>query len=114
MVILFLVLLGIAALVVPFLAVVIVTTILSTLCEPKTRLGAIVCFDVPALTILCGFVAWGRTIPLWHVAEPVMRALTWPAIALVSLGLIAGGFAVAAIRRSDLRSTRNGDATPTI
>jgi hypothetical protein len=41
-----LIFLGIAAFVVSFLAVVILTTILSTLCEPKTRFGATLCFAV--------------------------------------------------------------------
>jgi len=114
MVILVLILLGIAAFALPFLAVVILTTILFTLCEPKTRFGAIACFAAPALAILCGLVAWGSTIDLWRYAEPVMWRLTWPALALICLGIIAAGFAVAASRRRQLRSKHDGAATSTI
>ena len=114
MVILVLVLLAIAALVLPFLAVVIVTNILFTLCQPKTRFATAACFAVPSLALLCGVIAWGSTIPLWRYAEPVMRGVAWPALALVCIGIITAGFAVAADRRRQLRSTRDGDATPTI
>ena len=114
MVILVLVLLAIVAFALPFLAVVVLTTILSTFCEPKTRFGAIVCFGVPSLAVLGGVIAWGSTIPLWRVAEPIVQILSWPALALVCLGIVAAGFAVAAIRRSGVRSKHHGDATPTI
>ncbi|MEY2508563.1 MAG: hypothetical protein QOH01_2892 [Verrucomicrobiota bacterium] len=114
MVMLVLVLLAIAALVIPFLVVVILTTILFTLCEPKTRAGAIACFAVPSLALLCGIIVWGSTIPLWRYAEPIMRTLSWPALALVCLGIITAGFSVAAIRRREVRSTHDGDTTSTI
>ncbi|MEY2494617.1 MAG: hypothetical protein QOJ45_1109 [Verrucomicrobiota bacterium] len=113
MVILVLVLLSIAAFVIPFLAVVILTSILFTLCDPKTRFGAIACFTAPALAVLGGLVAWGSTIDLWRYAEPIMLRFAWPALALSSLG-IAAGFAVAASRKRRLRSMRDGVATPTI
>ena len=114
MVILVLVLLAIAAFVLPFLAIVILTTILFSLCEPKTRFGVIACFAIPSLAFLGGIIAWGSTIPLWRVAEPIMRMLSWPALTLVCLGIITAGFSLAAIRRSEVRSTRDGDATSTI
>jgi len=109
-----LVLLGIAAFAVPFFAVVVATTVLHALCQPKTRFGAIACFAIPAVALLCGIIAWGSAIPLWRYAEPITRTLSWPALALVCLGIIAAGFSVAAIRRREVRSTRNGDATSTI
>src|SRR2546423_9406216 len=114
MISLVLLLLGIAAFVIPFLAVVILTTILFTLCDPKTRFGAIACFVVPAFAILSGLVVWGSTIDLWRYAEPVMWRLAWPALALICLGIIAAGFAVAASRRRQLRSKHDGAATSTI
>jgi hypothetical protein len=109
-----LIFIGIAAFAVSFLAVVILTTILFTLCEPKTRFGAIMCFGVPALAILSGLVVWGSTIDLWRYAEPVMQRIAWPALALICLGIITAGFTVAASRRRQLRSKHDGAATSTI
>ena len=114
MVILVLVLLALAAFALPFLAVVILTTILLTLCEPKTRVGAIACFAAPSLALLCSIIAWGRTISLWRYAEPIMLRVTWPALILVCLGIATAGFAVAASQRRRPRSTRDDVATPTI
>jgi hypothetical protein len=92
MAILVLVFLAIAAFALPFFAVAGVATILLTLCEPKTRFGAVACYIVPASAILAAVIVWGSTVDLWRYAEPIMRRIAWPALTLICLGIIAGRF----------------------
>src|SRR5436190_17920194 len=111
-----LVVLAVAALAVPFCAVVVLANFLLTICEPRTRLVAATCFVVPAVAVLSGLIAWGSSSAVWRYSAqgPIIWFLVWPALALVCVGIIGAGFAVVAFRKKQLRSMRDGVATSTI
>jgi hypothetical protein len=111
-----LVVLAVAALAVPFCVVVVLANFLLTICEPKTRLAAVTCFVVPAIAVLSGLIVWGRSSAVWRYSAqgPIIWFLAWPALALVCVGIIGAGFAVAAFRRRQIRSMHDAVATPTI
>src|SRR5436190_22383964 len=111
-----LVLLVVAALAVPFCSVVLLANALLTICQPKTRLAAVTCFAVPAVAVLSGLIAWGSSSAVWRYSAqgPIIWFLVWPMLALVCVGIIGAGFAVAAFRKRQIRSTHDAVATPTI
>ena len=82
------------------------------LCEPKTRLGAVICFVAPAVTVLSGVLALGWSNARW--LYPLSWPLVFRALGLACIGIIGAGFAVAAFRKKQLRSMRDGVATSTI
>jgi hypothetical protein len=98
--------------VVPFGAIAIVANVLLAMCEPKSRLGAVICFMVPTLAVLFGVIrlAWSNAHWLYPLFWPFLLRI----LGLVCIGIIAAGFAVAAGRRRQLRSKHDGVATSTI
>ncbi|HVF70956.1 MAG TPA: hypothetical protein VM940_05045, partial [Chthoniobacterales bacterium] len=78
----------------------------------KSRLAAAICFVIPALIALSGVLALGWSNARW------LYPLVWPfvlrALGLACIGIVGAGFAVAAFRKKQLRSMRDGVATSTI
>jgi hypothetical protein len=111
-----LIVLAIAAVAVPFFAVVVLANGLLAICEPKTRVAAVACFLVPVVAVLAGLISWGSSSPVWRYSAqgPIIWFLVWPALALACGGIIGAGFTVAAFRRRQLRSMHDAVATPTI
>jgi hypothetical protein len=111
-----LIVLAVAALAVPSCAVFILANFLLTICEPKTRLAAVTCFVVPAVAVLSGLILWGSSSAVWRYSAqgPIIWFLVWPMLALVCVGIIGAGFAVAAFRKRQIRSMHDAPATPTI
>jgi hypothetical protein len=98
--------------IVPFGVVVVLASALLVICEPKTRLRAVICFVVPALIALSGVIALGWSNARW--LYPLFWPLVFRALGLACIGIIGAGFAVAAFRKRQLRSMRDGVATPSI
>ena len=97
--------------IVPFGIVVVVASALLAICEPKTRLGATICFAVPAVIALSGVIALGWSNARW--LYPLFWSFLVRALGLACVGIIGAGFAVAAVRKKQLHSMRDGVATPT-
>ena len=98
--------------IVPFGIVVLGAGASLALCEPKTRLGAVICFTVPAVAVLCGVFALGWSNAQW--LYPLFWRFVLRALGLACIGIIGAGLAVAAFRKKQLRSIHNAVATPTI
>ena len=97
---------------VPFGIAAVVASVLLAICEPKTRLGAILCFGVPAVAVLSGVIAVGWSNAAW--LYPLFWPLVLRALGLACIGVIGAAFAVAAFRKRQLRSMHDVVATPTI
>jgi hypothetical protein len=98
--------------IIPFGIVVVLAGALLAICEPKTQLRAVICFIVPALIALSGVFALGWSNARW--LYPLFWPLVLRALGLACIGIIGAGFAVAAFRKKQLRSMRDGVATSTI
>jgi hypothetical protein len=104
--------LNVLLIVVPFVVIAVVASALLAMCDPKTRLGAVICFVVPTVAVLVGVIALAWSNARW--LYPLFWSLLLRALGLVCIGSIAAGFAVAASRRRQLRSKHDGVATSTI
>jgi hypothetical protein len=98
--------------VVPFGVVLFAARTLLAIREPKTRLGAVICFTAPAVAVLCAVTALGWSNAHW--LYPLFWPLVLRALGLACVGIIGAGFAVAAFRKKQLRSMHNAVVTPTI
>ena len=98
--------------IVPFAVVLVLASASLAICEPKTRLAAAICFVVPALIAISGLLALGWSNARW--LYPLFWPLVLRALGLACIGIIGAGFAVAAVRKKQLRSRRDGVATSTI
>ena len=110
-----LVVISIVALVVGFCGAVAVTAALLALLQPKTRMGAVLCFVAAAVVISLVLVAMcsSSTFFRYSAEGPVIWFLVWPTLGCVAVGVIAALFAVSPIRRRLLAQGSHA-ATPTI
>jgi hypothetical protein len=96
----------------PFAVVVVGACVALDIFQPKTRLGAVICYVVPAVAFLSGVVAVGGT--RGGYLFPLFWPLVLRGLGPVCIGIFGAVFPVAACRKKQLRSMREKVATPTI
>ena len=110
-----LVIVSIVALAVGFCGAVAVTAALLALLQPKSRMGAVLCFVVAAVVVALALVAVcsSSTFFRYSAEGPVIWFLVWPTLGSGAVGVIAATFAVPPIKRRLLTEDSHA-ATPTI
>ena len=98
---------------IPFAFVVVAACASLEICQPKTRLGAVICYVFPAVAFVSCVFAVGGTR-----SGGYSFPLFWPVfvrgLGPVCIGIFGAAFPVAAYRKKQLRSMRDKPATPTI
>ena len=107
---------AILAVLIPFGGVVILSTMLLATCKPRSFFAAAVCFVIPAIAVPAALIAANTSSAFWRYSAqgPIIWFIVWPVLLLVGVGVIAAGFAVAAIRKRLIVSPRRGAATHVI
>src|SRR5204863_6421060 len=88
------------AILLSFAGVLIVSVALLSLCKPKTRVLAVGCFLVSAVTVILGLLWWSRFSRFFpSTTDPIVWFVVGPVLACTIIGLAAAAFTAAAIRR---------------
>ena len=104
------------AMALPFAGVVILSTTLVAICQPKRRFASVLCFIIPAGVVPLALFAWGVSTSVLRYSPqgPILWLAVWPALLFAGIGITAAGFSVGPIRKRLRRSSRDGVATRAI